>query len=50
MFILWIFLLYLIIGVTWQIAEKLIYKKVTPRIIDDFIAVALAILLYLTFW
>jgi hypothetical protein len=44
--ILWIFLIYAIISVLWMIAEKIIYGVLTPRILDDIVAMILAISLY----
>jgi hypothetical protein len=38
--------IYIVIAVLWQIAELQFYGKVTPRLMDDVIAVILAISLY----
>jgi hypothetical protein len=47
--VLCIFLLYVIIAVVWQQAELKLYGKITPRKLDDVIAVILAISLYFNF-
>lgn len=44
--IFWIMLIYLFVGSTWALAEKLIYSKITPRLLDDFICLVLSISLY----
>ncbi|MFS0657507.1 hypothetical protein AB1L07_02615 [Niallia alba] len=41
-----IFLLYMIISVFWQFIELKFYNEVTPRAIDDVIAVILAVSLF----
>lgn len=43
-------LICLVITVVWQIAEKLIYGKTSPRLIDDVVAMILAISLYYNFF
>lgn len=45
----YIILLYIGISIVWQLAEKIIYRKVTPRILDDWVALILAISLYFNF-
>jgi hypothetical protein len=42
-----VLLIYLIIAVLWQFAEKIFYGHVTPRFIDDVVALILAISLYI---
>lgn len=42
----YIALLYVAIAGIWTQTEKMIYGKVTPRIIDDIVALALATSLY----
>lgn len=49
MFILWIFLIYLLISYTWYFSEIIFYGETTPRLIDDVIAIILAVSLYLNF-
>jgi hypothetical protein len=44
--IFFIALIYVVIAGLWMQLEKLIYKEVTPRMLDDFIALALATSLY----
>lgn len=44
-----VFFLYAIISVIWQQLELKIYGKITPRILDDIVAVVLAISLYFNF-
>jgi TM2 domain-containing membrane protein YozV len=44
--VLWIFLIYLFIAALWTLAESLFYGKITPRRIDDVVAIILAISLY----
>ncbi len=44
------FLMYVAITVVWQITEKLIYGKTSPRLIDDVVAVILSISLYHNFF
>lgn len=44
--IFYIVLIYVTIAGIWVRLEKSIYKEVTPRILDDFIALALAISIY----
>lgn len=39
-------LFYVCIAGVWQRLEKLIYKEITPRILDDAIAIVLATSLY----
>lgn len=46
MAILYIVLIYLGISLIWCAAEKVVYGKVTPRILDDIVAIVLAISLY----
>lgn len=36
----WGYLVFLGIGLLWQILEQLIYGEVQPRIVDNFIAIA----------
>ena len=43
-------MIYIIIGVMWALAEKIFYGKRTPRVIDDFVALFLAVTLYMLFW
>jgi biotin transporter BioY len=38
--------LYTIIAIIWQQAELRFYGEITPRLLDDFIAIVLAISLY----
>jgi hypothetical protein len=38
--------MYIIIAWIWQMAEKFFYGQVTPRTIDDVVAIILAISLY----
>jgi hypothetical protein len=40
------FLIYIVIDLFWSVGEILLYGKVTPRRIDDVVAVILAISLY----
>jgi hypothetical protein len=47
--ILWIFLIYIVIAILWMIAEKIIYGVITPRILDDIVAIILATSLYFNF-
>lgn len=42
-----ILLLYIMIGALWIIAEKLIYGQITPRVIDDIVALILATSLHI---
>lgn len=44
--ILCIYILYIIIAAIWIITEKEIYGQITPRIIDDIVAIILAVSLY----
>jgi hypothetical protein len=44
--ILGIYILFILIAAVWQIAEKEIYGQITPRRIDDIVALILAISLY----
>lgn len=44
-----IFFIYLVIGWIWRRAEIAMYGKVTPRALDDIIAIALSISLFLNF-
>ncbi|AKQ08378.1 hypothetical protein PQE66_gp063 [Bacillus phage PBC2] len=44
-----VFLIYLGISGMWMRLEKMIYGKITPRIIDDVVALILAISLYMNF-
>jgi hypothetical protein len=44
--ILCVYILYIIITAIWIIAEKEIYGQITSRIIDDIVAIILAISLY----
>lgn len=44
--ILCVYLLFILIAFIWQIAEKEMYGHITPRRIDDFVALVLAISLY----
>lgn len=46
MYVLW---LYLLIGLIWAGAEKLFYGVSTPRLIDDVVAIILAVVLYISF-
>ncbi|WP_179280999.1 hypothetical protein [Paenibacillus sp. XY044] len=41
--------LYLVISLIWMAAEKLIYGQITPRFIDDVVALVLAVSLYFNF-
>jgi hypothetical protein len=42
-----VFVIYLIISFIWRSVEVLTYKEITPRIIDDIVAIILSIsLLY----
>lgn len=43
----YIFLLYVVIGLLWAGAEKVFYGERTPRVIDDVVAIILAVTLYL---
>lgn len=45
-FLLGVFLLYSIIAVVWQQVELKFYGEITPRYLDDVIAIILAISLY----
>ncbi len=36
--------IYIAIGLLWQLAELFIYGEITPRLIDDVVAIILAIL------
>lgn len=47
--ILSILIIYVVIGLVWMAAEKLIYGQITPRFIDDVVALVLAISLYFNF-
>jgi hypothetical protein len=47
--ILAIFLLYSIIAMIWQTIELRFYGKITPRLLDDVIALILATSLYFNF-
>jgi hypothetical protein len=38
--------LYWLISGLWQIAEIIIYRKTIPRVLDDIVAVILAISIY----
>lgn len=40
-------IIYAIIGVLWILCEKIFYGTVTPRLLDDFIAIAFAISIYM---
>lgn len=42
-----IFLLYIVIAGLWTFVELKIYKEVTPRLIDDIVAIVLAISIFL---
>jgi hypothetical protein len=44
--ILGIYILFILIAAVWQISEKEIYGQITPRRIDDFVALILAVSLY----
>ena len=46
MYVIW---LYLLIGFVWVGAEKLFYGVRTPRLIDDVVAIILAVALYISF-
>ena len=41
-----IFFLYLAISLAWQLGEWLLYRKITPKIIDDIVAVVLAVSIF----
>ncbi|MBP1971605.1 hypothetical protein J2Z83_003756 [Virgibacillus natechei] len=45
----WIFFIYCGVAVAWVGAEKLIYGKITPRKLDDVIAMTLAVSLFFNF-
>ena len=47
--ILWIAIFYIIIALVWQMVEYKFYGKVSPRTIDDVIALILAVSLYFNF-
>jgi hypothetical protein len=42
-----ILILYLFIAFVWTIVEKALYGQITPRLLDDVVAIILAISLYL---
>jgi len=44
--ILAVFFLYILIAIVWQQVELKFYGKITPRKLDDIIAIILAISLY----
>lgn len=45
-----IFIIFLVIGFTWRRAELYLYKEVTPKVLDDVIAIILSISLYFNFY
>ncbi|GAA0347767.1 hypothetical protein GCM10008931_43820 [Oceanobacillus oncorhynchi subsp. oncorhynchi] len=49
MAIIWMFILFITIGLIWRGAEKILYKKANPNPIDDVVAAILAISLYFNF-
>ncbi|GAB6989501.1 hypothetical protein [Paenibacillus pini] len=44
--IVFVLILYLVIGILWMIAEKIIYGHIMPRAIDNVIALILALLIF----
>lgn len=42
-----VFVLYVIVAVIWTIAEKMMYGHATARLIDDVVALILAISIYM---
>ena len=44
-----IFVIYIMIGITWALAEKFLYGKIMPKGIDSAVAFILAVSLYFNF-
>jgi hypothetical protein len=42
--------LYIVIAIAWMAAEKVFYGKRTPRLLDDIVAIILAVSIYFNIW